>query len=108
MLTHHPPSTIHHPPSTHQEQLGASGPLEIELNGNDTHSGTWVGVSVVAKCQRDYGRVPCSMNASTGEREQVRCGVWSRWDVACGAGDEVWRVEQVSMSYTKVLVRDIS
>ena len=35
-------------------QLGASSPLQIEINGNDTHSGTWLPVSPRPKCQPEH------------------------------------------------------
>lgn len=35
-------------------ELGTSSPLQIELNGNSTHSGLWLPVNAEAKCQPEH------------------------------------------------------
>jgi hypothetical protein len=34
--------------------LGTSSPLQIEINGNESHSGTWLPVNARAKCQPEH------------------------------------------------------
>ena len=36
------------------DSLGTGGPLQIELNGNFSHSGLWVPVAAEPKCQANY------------------------------------------------------
>lgn len=55
--------------NTYNARLGPTSPLEVEFNGNATHSGVWVGVSAVGKCQTggdNSGR--CGVNQTTGKR----------------------------------------
>lgn len=62
-----------------------SSPLQIELNGNASHSGTWIPVNPIAKCQPEHydylwpNRSTCQVRESSFDQPSDRRSSRALW-----------------------------